>query len=794
MILTVAYREAAARRHTHLTLEHLLYAIAHDPDGERILAACGADLPQLRRDLDKYLDEHIEQFSRGQQKEPEQTMAFRRVLQTAVLHVQSAGRQEVQSGDVLAATLQQSKSYAAQLLAGQGVSRLDVLEYITHGISKVPPSSVPDPEGSPGDADAGMGERGTGTARDPLSAYALNLTDRAKAGALDPLIGRTLELQRTLEILCRRRKNNPVFVGDAGVGKTALAEGLAMRLLQEDVPEVLKGAEIFSLDTAALLAGTRFRGDFEERFKAVITALGKRPMPILFIDEIHSTVGAGATTGGTMDLATLIKPILTAGQLRVVGSTTHEEFKHIEKDRALARRLQKITVDEPSIQETVKILQGLRSRYESHHHVHFTDEALESAAKLASRHLRDYRLPDSAIDVLDEAGAKMRLAAGAERAQVPADDTAGTAGGTKPAALTLEVGVPQIEEVVARMARIPAKQASSSDRDRLRTLEESLGRVVFGQEEAVRLVARAIKRSRAGLGVPERPAGCFLFTGPTGVGKTELAKQLALHLGNEFIRYDMSEYMEKHAVARLIGAPPGYVGFEQGGLLVDAVRTHPYSVVLLDEIEKAHPDIYNILLQVMDHATLTDNNGRKADFRQVVLIMTSNAGSREMSAASIGFTDVPKTGAPDTRQRAAQARSKSAVERVFSPEFRNRLDAIVNFQPLTASVMETIVDKFIIQLEEQLAERRIAITLLPDARKYLATKGYDPVFGARPLARVIQTDVRDRLTDEILFGQLEHGGDVTIGLDGSTLTFAFDARTDAAAAPGAAPTDKPTVH
>jgi len=760
VILTVAYREAAARRHTHLTLEHLLYALAHDPDGERILAACGADLPQLRRDLDKYLDEHIEQFSRGQQKEPEQTMAFRRVLQTAVLHVQSAGRQEVQSGDVLAATLQQSKSYAAQLLANQGVSRLDVLEYITHGISKLPPASGGTESDTPaGDADAGIGERGGAASRDPLGAYALNLTERARDGALDPLIGRISELQRTLEILCRRRKNNPVFVGDAGVGKTALAEGLATRLLQDDVPEVLEGAEVFALDSAALLAGTRFRGDFEERFKAVINALAKRKLPILFIDEIHSTVGAGATTGGTMDLATLIKPILTAGQLRVVGSTTHEEFKHIEKDRALARRLQKVTIDEPSITETVKILQGLRSRYESHHRVKYSDEALEAAAKLASRHMRDYRLPDSAIDVLDESGAKARLGA-PPRAE-------------NEAVAVLDVGVPQIEEVVARIARIPAKQASSSDRDRLRTLEESLGRVVFGQEEAVRLVARAIKRSRAGLGQPDRPAGAFLFTGPTGVGKTELAKQLALHLGNEFQRYDMSEYMEKHAVARLIGAPPGYVGFEQGGLLVDAVRTHPYSVVLLDEIEKAHPDIFNILLQVMDHATLTDNNGRKADFRQVVLIMTSNAGSREMSAATLGFANVPAAGGIDNRQRQSQARSKSAIEKVFSPEFRNRLDAIVNFQSLSADVMETIVDKFIIQLEEQLAERRIAITLLPDARKYLAKKGYDPVFGARPLARVIQTEVRDRLTDEILFGQLENGGIVTIGLENDTLSFAF---------------------
>jgi ATP-dependent Clp protease ATP-binding subunit ClpA len=766
VVLTVAYREASARRHTHLTLEHLLYALAHDPDGERILAACGADLPQLRRDLDKFLDDHIEQFSRGQQKEPEQTMAFRRVLQTAVLHVQSAGRQEVQSGDVLAATLQQSKSYAAQLLAAQGVSRLDILEYITHGISKLPASGSDgtDPDAGAGDAEAGGGERGSGTARNPLSAYAMNLTERARAGALDPLIGRQLELQRTLEILCRRRKNNPVFVGDAGVGKTALAEGLAARLLQDDVPEILEGAEVFSLDTAALLAGTRFRGDFEERFKAVIGALAKRTMPILFIDEIHSTVGAGATTGGTMDLATLIKPILTTGQLRVVGSTTHEEYKHIEKDRALARRLQKITIDEPSIPETVRILQGLRSRYESHHRVRFSDDALEAAAKLASRHLRDYRLPDSAIDVLDEAGARARLAAGA-----PA------AGEAKPPDAVIEVAIPQIEEVVARMARIPAKQASSSDRDRLRLLEESLARVVFGQEDAVRLVARAIKRSRAGLGLPDRPAGCFLFTGPTGVGKTELAKQLALHLGNEFIRYDMSEYMEKHAVARLIGAPPGYVGFEQGGLLVDAVRTHPYSVVLLDEIEKAHPDIFNILLQVMDHATLTDNNGRKADFRQVVLIMTSNAGSREMSAASIGFADAGavEKGGLDLRQRAAQARSRAAIEKVFSPEFRNRLDAIVNFQPLTPDVMETIVDKFIIQLEEQLAERRIAITLLPDARKYLARKGYDPVYGARPLARVIQSEVRDRLTDEILFGELENGGTATIGYDGDALTFGY---------------------
>jgi ATP-dependent Clp protease ATP-binding subunit ClpA len=761
IVLTVAYREATARRHTHLTLEHLLYALAHDQDGERILAACGADLPKLRRDLDTYLKDSVEQYSRGQQKEPEQTLAFRRVLQTAVLHVQSAGRQEVQSGDVLAATLQQNKSYAAQLLAAQGITRLDVLEYITHGISKVPLSGgAAGSEGESDEADAGQGERGGGTSRDPLAAYAMNLTARARAGELDPLIGRADELQRTIEILCRRRKNNPVFVGDAGVGKTALAEGLAARLMGEDVPELLEGAEVFSLDTGALLAGTRFRGDFEERFKAVINALSKRPMPILFIDEIHATVGAGATTGGTMDLATMIKPVLTTGQLRVVGSTTHEEFKYIEKDRALARRLQKITIDEPSIPETVRILQGLRSRYEGHHRVKYTDESLEAAAKLAARHLRDYRLPDSAIDLLDEAGAKMRLKGGDQ------------------------IGAEQMEEVVARMARIPAKQASSSDKDRLRALEEALGRVVFGQSEAVRTVARAIKRSRAGLGQPDRPAGCFLFTGPTGVGKTELAKQLAIHLGNEFIRYDMSEYMEKHAVARLIGAPPGYVGFEQGGVLVDGIRQHPYAVLLLDEIEKAHPDIFNILLQVMDHATLTDNNGRKADFRQVVMIMTSNAGSRELSNGTIGFWESGASArAVDTRQKAAQQRSRQAIEKVFSPEFRNRLDAIVSFDPLTPAVMETIVEKFVLQLEAQLAERRIAIALDPAARAWLAEKGYDPIYGARPLGRVIQTEVRDPLTDEILFGSLEHGGTVTIGLTDGALTFAYEARPAPAPAP-----------
>ena len=764
LILNVAYREAMSRRHTHLTLEHLLYALAHDAEAERILAACGADLRALRRTLDELLGT-LETFGRRDRAgEPAQTLAFRRVLQTAVLHVQSAGKDEVRAGDILAAILQQPKTQAAEALAAQGITRLDVLNYVSHGISKVPAADG-DPDRRGDGAEAGAGEEGPAAARDPLAAYAVNLTERARAGTLDPLIGRQPELQRTLQILCRRRKNNPVFVGEAGVGKTALAEGLAARLTEDDVPARLAGAEVFALDTAALLAGTRFRGDFEERFKAVTKALAGHPLPILFIDEVHATVGAGATTGGTMDLATLIKPLLSAGELRVVGSTTFEEFKHVEKDRALARRLQKVVVEEPSVDETSQILEGLRSRYEEHHGVTFGPETVPAAAKLARRHLRDARLPDGAIDILDEAGAAIGMrrtaaeAAGAENA------------GAEPPLVTIA----DVERVVARMARIPEKQTTSSDKERLRTLGEALERVVFGQPEAVAAVVTAVKRSRAGLGVPDHPAGCFLFTGPTGVGKTELARQLAIHLGNEFIRYDMSEYMEKHAVARLIGAPPGYVGFEQGGLLVDAVRSHPYGVVLLDEIEKAHPDVYNVLLQVMDHATLTDNGGRRADFRHVILILTSNAGSREASATPIGFGD--------DQASTARGRMKAAVERIFSPEFRNRLDAVVPFDPLTPATMETIVEKFILQLEAQLAERRVAIALDPAARAWLARKGYDPVYGARPLARVVQAEVRNPLTDEILFGRLEHGGTVRIGLADDALTFAIDP----AAAPARAP-------
>jgi ATP-dependent Clp protease ATP-binding subunit ClpA len=748
-VLNVAAREALARRHTDLTLEHLLFAAAHDPLGEDILAAAGADVLKLKKELEAFLEQTLDKLPPGSRKAPQQTVAFRRVLQTAVVHVQSAGKAEADVGDVLAALLREPRSHAVDLLAAQGVTRLDVLNYISHGIRK-------NPEGEPDLAPGGEGEEGRPGSRDPLDAYASNLTERARQGKLDPVIGRAKEMGRALEVLCRRRKNNPVFVGEPGVGKTAIVEGLAQRLLQDDCPEVLKGAEVFALDTGALLAGTRYRGDFEERFKAVIRALKKREKPVLFIDEMHTMVGAGATTGGTMDLANLIKPILTEGEVRLMGSTTFEEFKHVERDRALSRRVQRIDVDEPNEGDTVRILTGLRARYAEYHEVTYTDEALEAAARLARRHLRDLRLPDSAIDVLDEAGAGLRLNPPEDGRRV--------------------VGVPEVERVVARMARIPESQASSSDRERLRTLADALKRVVYGQDDAVDTVAGAIKRSRAGLGPPERPAGSFLFTGPTGVGKTELAKQLAKHLGNEFHRYDMSEFAEKHAVARLIGAPPGYVGFEQGGLLVDAVRQHPYSVVLLDEIEKAHPDLMNILLQVMDHATLTDNTGRKADFRQVIVIMTSNAGSREMSAAAIGFAG--------DRARDAKSRGKQAIEKIFTPEFRNRLDAIVNFRPLTLEVMETIVDKFVLELEAQLRERKVAIELRPEARAHLARKGFDPVFGARPLNRLVQTEVRNPLTDEILFGQLEHGGTVVIGLDGERLTFTY--------APSPAPADPVT--
>jgi ATP-dependent Clp protease ATP-binding subunit ClpA len=742
-VLVLAAQGASSRRHAHLTTEHVLMAIAHDSEGRKILGGAGADVDRLIRELFAFLEENVEKVPEGSKRAPQQTVAFRRLLQSAVMHVQSAGKNEAGVGDVLAALLQQPKSFGAEALTGQGVTRLDVLNYISHGVVK---NSAP----SAGPAAAGDGEEGPAAAADPLEAYAPSLTERARSGKLDPLVGRSEEIRRAMEILCRRRKNNPVLVGDPGVGKTAIVEGLAQALLADDAPEILKGAEIFALDTGAMLAGTRYRGDFEERFKSVVAALRKREKPILFIDEVHTMVGAGATTGGTLDLSNMVKPILQEGDIRILGATTFDEFKVIEKNPALFRRLQKIVVNEPSHSDTVQILHGLKDRLERHHDVEIQDDAIEAAAKLAGRHMRDYRLPDSALDVLDESGAALRIAKSEAR----------------------KVDLPLVEKVVARIARIPEKQATLSDRERLKTLEESLNRVVFHQEGAVKVVGRAIKRSRAGLGPPERPVGSFLFTGPTGVGKTELAKQLAKHLGNEFLRYDMSEYMEKHAVSRLVGAPPGYVGFDQGGLLVDAVRKNPYCVVLLDEIEKAHPDIYNILLQVMDHATLTDNNGRRADFRQAVLIMTSNAGSAEMNARVIGLG---RSGDED-RAKETKARGKGAIEKLFAPEFRNRLDAIVTFNPLSFEAMELIVSKFILELESQLRERKVAITLNDDARAWLAKKGYDPKFGARPLGRVVQEQVRDPLTDEILFGQLESGGEVTIAFDASSDALTFDVR------------------
>ena len=738
-ILVIAAQGAQDRRHAHLTTEHVLLAIAHDPVGRRILHGSGVDVDQLIRSLTTYVEDQIDRVPEGSKRSPQQTVGFRRLLQSAVLHVQSAGKNEADVGDVLAALMQQPKSFAAETLAAQGITRLDVLNYISHGVSKRP-ENLPS-----GPAPAGDGEEGSSLPSDPLESFAPSLSERARQGLLDPLIGREKEVRRVLEILCRRRKNNPVLVGDPGVGKTAIVDGLAQALLRDDAPEFLKGAEIFALDTGSMLAGTRYRGDFEERFKQVVAALKKRPKPILFIDEIHTMVGAGATSGGTLDLSNMVKPILQEGDIRIIGATTFDEFKVIEKNAALFRRLQKIVVDEPSMADTVQILFGLKDRLEKHHEVSITDDAIDGAAKLAQRHMREHRLPDSALDLLDEAGASLRLDKVDPR----------------------DVDLPLIERVVARVARIPEKQASLSDKERLRTLEEALNRVVFHQEKAVKLVSQAIKRSRAGLGPADRPVGCFLFTGPTGVGKTELAKQTAKQLGNEFIRFDMSEYMEKHTVSRLVGAPPGYVGFDQGGLLVDAVRKNPYCVVLLDEIEKAHPDIFNILLQVMDHATLTDNNGRKADFRQAILIMTSNAGSQEMSGRAIGLQ---RDASKDTA-----ARGKGAIEKLFAPEFRNRLSAIVTFDSLPFEAMELIVSKFVLELEAQLRERKVAINLAEEARAWLARKGYDPKFGARPVTRVIQEHVRDPLTDEILFGELENGGEVTIKVNaaGDGLAFEF---------------------
>ena len=737
LTFAAAIKEAKSRRHEFFTLEHILYAMLHDIVGRRILYHCGADLEDLRTRLEKYFDERLEVVPEGTDQEPIQTMAVQRVLQRAIMHVHGAEKKEVDAGDILAAMFYEEHSYSVYFLKSQGITRLDVLSFISHGISKV------------GDPEASAEEKPTiapapGTKQEPrkagaLESFAVNLIEKAADGLIDPLIGRDEEILRTLQILGRRAKNNPIFVGDPGVGKTALAEGLALKIYSEDVPETFRNVEIYALDMGALLAGTKFRGDFEARLKGVIQELKKKQGAILFIDEIHTVVGAGATSGSSMDASNILKPVLVAGGLRCIGSTTYEEYKnHFEKDRALSRRFQKVEIREPSVEETYQILQGLRSYYEKHHGIRYTDAALRAATELAARHINDRYLPDKAIDVIDETGASLRL--------------------KKDRRVRRVVSPKDIEQVVARIAKIPPRSVSSSDQLRLHSLGEELKGQVFGQNQAIEALDKAIKRSRAGLRIPEKPIGSFLLIGPTGVGKTEVARQLARTLGVNFLRFDMSEYMEKHTVARLIGAPPGYVGFDQGGLLTDAIRKHPYSVLLLDEIEKAHPDLFSILLQVMDHATLTDNNGKKADFRNVILLMTSNAGAREMSSAAIGF------GGKQSDDRSAKG--LKAVEKLFSPEFRNRLDGIITFNGLNIDIMEKIVDKFIRELESQLSEKRIRLELTHAARLWLAENGYDTTFGARPLSRLIQTEVKDTLAEEILFGRLQQGGRVRIDVRG----------------------------
>ncbi|TMA82470.1 MAG: ATP-dependent Clp protease ATP-binding subunit ClpA [Deltaproteobacteria bacterium] len=741
MTLNLAVAEARRRRHEFLCIEHVLYALLHDADVAEIIRQCGGDVADLKQSLEKFFAEKLEMLPDDSTATPQQTLGFQRVIQRAAAHVQSAGKDEILGRNVLVAIFREPDSQAAYLLEQQGITRLDVVSYISHGVSKIADDSAAVTEGDESEADEDEDE--PRPRKDPLVSFAVDLVARAAAGKIDPLIGREAELARTARVLCRRRKNNPVFVGEAGVGKTALAEGLALQIHEGKVPESLRGARVFALDMGALLAGTRFRGDFEQRLKAVIAALRKIPGAILFIDEIHTVVGAGATSGGSMDASNILKPVLASGELRCIGATTYHDYKsHFERDRALARRFQKIEISEPSTEEAHEILKGLQKHYEQHHGVTYTRAAVRAAAELSAKHINDRHLPDKAIDVIDEAGAIIQMAPSESRQKV--------------------VRVKDIEHVVATIAKIPPRSVSVSDRERLETLERDLKLSVFGQDEAITTLASAIKLSRAGLGHPEKPVGSFLFAGPTGVGKTEVAKQLASVLGIGFLRYDMSEYMEAHTVSRLIGAPPGYVGFDQGGLLTDAIRKTPHAVLLLDEIEKAHPNLFNILLQVMDHATLTDNNGRQADFRNIILIMTTNAGAQEMAAAAIGFGG-----------RSNADKGGKAIERLFSPEFRNRLDAIIAFSSLPPPIIERVVDKFILELDAQLNEKRVFIQLTPAARSYLAEKGYDPTFGARPMARLIQVEIKRVLADEILFGRLRDGGKVEIDAADGALTFAY---------------------
>ena len=742
--------DATRRGHEFAALEHLLLALLADEKTADVVKHCGGSVSRLTGKLEAFLESELKPLPESERERAQPTLAFARVIQRAVNHVLGAGKAQASGPNVLVAMFAEPDSHAVTFLKEEGITRLDVVSYISHGISKLLPAKT---SGMPGQGGPQpMDDEDEEVPVDPLTKYAVNLNERARAGEIDPLIGRGPQIDRALHVLARRRKNNPLFIGDAGVGKTAIVEGLARRIELGEAPAAVSGAVIYALDMGSMVAGTRYRGDFEERFKAVIAALQEKENAIVFIDELHTIVGAGAASGGAMDASNLIKPALANGKLRCIGTTTHKEYRsYIEKDRALARRFQPIEVDEPSIEETVKVLEGLRGRYEEFHGVGYTDEALAAAADLSSRYLNDRRLPDKAIDLIDEAGAAAKL-----------KDKAGrkTADGKR------RVGAKEIETVVATMAKIPPRRVAADDRKRLQDLEGDLKAKIYGQDGAVTRVAQAIKMNRAGLGQPDRPIGCFVFAGPTGVGKTELAKQLAEILGVAFIRFDMSEYMERHTVSRLIGAPPGYVGFDQGGLLTDAIHQTPHAVLLLDEIEKAHPDLFNLLLQVMDHGALTDNNGRKSDFRHVVLIMTSNVGARELSRHMPGFG----VGGADR-----MGDIDEAFKRMFSPEFRNRLDAKVDFAPLDPAVMGRIVDKFVAELAAQLGERKVKIELTDAARTYLAKKGYDPMNGARPLARVIADEVKRPLTDELLFGKLSTGGGtVRLGADGDKLTFSFD--------------------
>ncbi len=726
--LHMAFVEARQKQHEFITVEHLLLAMLDNPSAAEVLKACGVDLEELRGVLNDFIAEHTPRLAAHSDADTQPTQGFQRVIQRAILHVQSSGKKEVTGANVLVAIFGEKESHAVYFLNQRGVTRLDVVNYIAHGITKTPQKKEEKAESKE------EGEGG-GESQGALDNYTINLNQLARNGKLDPLIGRANELERVVQVLCRRRKNNPLLVGEAGVGKTAIAEGLARRINEGEVPELLLEHQVYALDMGALLAGTKYRGDFEQRLKAVLKQLADNPKSILFIDEIHTIIGAGAASGGTLDASNLLKPALSQGTLKCIGATTYAEFRQIfEKDHALSRRFQKIDVPEPTVAETIEILKGLKSRFEQHHGVKYSPAAITSAAELAARYINDRHLPDKAIDVIDEAGAAQKILPKSKQKKL--------------------IGKGEVEEIVAKIARIPAKNVSSDDRNALRTLDRDLKNVVFGQDPAIDALVAAIRMARSGLGNPTKPIGNFLFSGPTGVGKTEVAKQLAYCLGVELIRFDMSEYMERHAVSRLIGAPPGYVGFDQGGQLTEAVTKHPYSVLLLDEIEKAHPDIYSVLLQVMDHGTLTDNNGRKADFRNVTIIMTTNAGAAELAKGTIGFT-----GAVEAGDEMAE------IKRLFTPEFRNRLDATISFRSLDHEVILRVVDKFLLELEQQLVEKKVEPTFTPPLRAFLAKTGFDPKMGARPMARLIQDLIRKSLADELLFGRLANGGKVTIDLD-----------------------------